>query len=276
MFTMVAALESGKELSHSITSDSTVKTGYVISPSSPSACPGTHFYCPSNASASEKGTFNMWTGFGASVNTYFVPLQEQVGTEKVVDVSKRFGLQFRGDDQKLVSPPSTAHTFGAFTLGVTVSTPLEIANAYATLAGDGMYCSPTPVQKIKALDGSAVDVGQPSCRRATSKAVARKALDAARCPVGDSAQLGSCKGATERNARDVVGHPIFGKTGTTDRDATASLVVGTTDLVVAGYMVNPDWAGHYDKMDHHVVNPITYKTLADYMKGKPKKQFKTP
>ncbi len=277
MFTMVAALENGLGLDHSITSGSTYKSGYIIDPSSDAACPGTHFYCPSNASKSEQGTFNMWTGFGKSVNTYFVPLQEQVGAEKVVDVAKRFGVQFRArQDAEFANDPASAHQWGAFTLGVSASTPLDIANAYATLAGDGMYCKPTPIQRITSADGTKLNVGQPDCTRATSKDVARRALDAARCPVGDQAQLGNCAGATEPNARNAVGHPIFGKTGTTDADKTAALVVGTQSLVVAGYLVNPDWAGHYDRMQHGIVNPAVYRTVADYMDGKPEEQFKKP
>jgi membrane peptidoglycan carboxypeptidase len=107
--------------------------------------------------------------------------------------------------------------------------------------------------------------------------VARAALDAARCPVGDSAQLGSCAGnATAPGAHGEIGHPVFGKTGTTDGEKTAALIVGTTSLVVAGYMVNPDYQGHSDKMSHPMVNTAVIETLADYMDGKPKKQFKTP
>ncbi|WP_212998458.1 transglycosylase domain-containing protein [Winogradskya consettensis] len=277
MFTMVAALENGYGLDHSITSGSTYKSGYVIDPSSDAACPGTHFYCPRNASASEQGTFNMWTGFGKSVNTYFVPLEEQVGADKVVDVAKRFGIQFRaGSDAALVKDDATARTFGAFTLGVTSSTPLDIANAYATLAGDGMYCKPTPIQKITSADGTKVNAGQPQCTRVTSKDVAREALDAARCPVGDQAQLGSCSGSTAPQVHSAVGHPVFGKTGTTDADKTAALVVGTRDTVVAGYLVNPDWSNHSDHMDHNIVNPAVWKTVADFMKGKPVEEFKKP
>jgi membrane peptidoglycan carboxypeptidase len=106
--------------------------------------------------------------------------------------------------------------------------------------------------------------------------VARKALDAARCPVGDRAQLGTCAGATAPQARAVVGHPIFGKTGTTDDDKTAALVVGTQSLVIAGYLVNPDWAGHRDRMSHGIVNPAVWEAMADYMDGRPQEEFKTP
>jgi membrane peptidoglycan carboxypeptidase len=273
MFTIVAALENGMGLDTTINAQERYRSGYLDS--SPDSCGG--YYCPGNAAKGETGPFNMWTGFGRSVNTYFVPLQEQVGAEKVVDVAKRFGVQFRqAEDARLANNPQYAHDWGAFTLGVSASTPMDIANAYATLAADGMYCSPTPVEKITAQDGTALDLGRPQCTRATSTEVARKALDAARCPVGDRAQLGSCAGATAPNARNVVGHPIFGKTGTTDNDKTAALVVGTQHLVIAGYLVNPDWAGHRDRMSHGIVNPAVWSAMADYMNGKPQEEFPTP
>jgi len=40
--------------------------------------------------------------------------------------------------------------------------------------------------------------------------------------------------------------------------------------------VNPDYQNHPDRMSHQVVNPAVYNTLADYMDGKPKVQFKEP
>jgi membrane peptidoglycan carboxypeptidase len=274
MFTMVAALEKGMELDTTIYSPQRYKSRYLDS-AAPAGCGG--YYCPSNASASEAGNFNMWTGFGRSVNTYFIPLQERAGAENVVAVAKRFGVQFRSvDDARMANNPEAAHEWGAFSLGVSASTPLDIANAYATLAADGMYCEPTPIQSITTAGGTKLDTGKSACSRATSKEVARKALDAARCPVGDRAQLGNCAGSTAPQVRSVVGHPVFGKTGTTDQDKTAALVVGTRSLVVAGYLANPDWAAHTDRMSHGIVNPAVYETLADYMKDKPEEEFPTP
>ncbi|MEV6842715.1 transglycosylase domain-containing protein [Actinoplanes sp. NPDC051411] len=277
MFTMVAALEHGIPLSHTINAPVQAKTHYIVEPSSPSACPGTHFWCPQNSSASEAGVYNMWGAFGKSVNTYFVPLEEQVGAQNAVAVAKRFGIQFRSSqDASYANNTQSASQWGAFTLGVSASTPLDIANAYATLAGDGMYCSPTPISQITTQDNEKLDIGKPSCIRATSTDVARAALDAARCPVGDSAQLGHCSGSTASNVHGVVDHPVFGKTGTTDKDKTAALIAGTTSLVVAGYMVNPDYQNHSDHMSHPMVNTAVMDTLRDYMKGKPKVQFKVP
>jgi membrane peptidoglycan carboxypeptidase len=277
IFTIVAALEKGYPLAYSMNAPKVAKTNYIVEYGSPAACPGTNKYCPQNSGNGAGGVVNMWTGFGRSVNTFFVPLQERVGAENVVDVAKRFGVHFRaGQDAEYANNKDYAHQWGAFTLGVTSSTPLEMANAYATLAGDGMYCEPTPVVEIKTQKGERIDAGNPRCTRATSADVARAALDAARCPVGDQSQLGRCNGATERDAHATIRHPVFGKTGTTDKDRTAALIVGTTSMVVAGYMVNPDWAQHRDRMIHDVVNPAVYETLADYMKGKDKKEFKRP
>jgi membrane peptidoglycan carboxypeptidase len=277
IFTLIAALEKGYPLGYTIKAEQRAKTKYVVESSSRSACPGTHFWCPGNAGEGEAGVYNMWSAFGHSVNTYFVPLEERVGAENAVAVAKRFGVQFRVDQDALYASPGYANSWGAFTLGVSASTPLDMANAYATLAGDGMYCEPTPIEQITTQDNEKIDVGKPHCIRATSKDVARAALDATRCPVGDSAQLGSCGGGgTAPQTHGVVNHPVFGKTGTTDASKTAALIAGTTSLVVAGYMVNPDYQNHSDEMRHDLVNPAVWNTLADFMKGKPKVQFKEP
>ncbi len=49
MFTMVAALEKGYPLGYTIKAEKRYKSGYIIDPSNPSACDGTHFWCPGNA-----------------------------------------------------------------------------------------------------------------------------------------------------------------------------------------------------------------------------------
>jgi membrane peptidoglycan carboxypeptidase len=278
VFTMVAALEHGVSLSSTINAQVQAKTHYIVEQGSPAACKGTHFYCPGNAGESEAGVYNMWSGFGHSVNTFFVPLEERVGAQNVVDVAKRFGIQFRAaSDAAIANNEQAASQWGAFTLGVSASTPLDLANAYATLAADGKYCAPTPIKSIVTSDNEKLAVGSPSCKQATSPDVARAALDAARCPVGDSAQLGSCGGGgTAPQAHGVVGHPVFGKTGTTDSEKTAALILGTTSFVVAGYLADPDWPETNQHMSHTVVNPAVWNTVADYMEGKPSVQFPQP
>ncbi|BCY09274.1 hypothetical protein L3i22_043620 [Actinoplanes sp. L3-i22] len=278
LFTMVAALEAGLPLTTTIVAGTRARTHYPIDPGDPAACAGTHFYCPGNAGESEAGVYDMWSGFGHSVNTYFVPLEERVGAANVVAAARRFGIRFRAPgDAAIADNPRAAAQWGAFTLGVSASTPLDLAGAYATLAADGRYCAPTPVSRIETADGGILPVGEPACRQATTPDVARAALDAARCPVGDTAQLGSCDGSgTAPQAHDAVGHPVFGKTGTTDNQRTAALILGTTSIVVAGYLADPDWPNTTRQMSHTVVNPAVWNTVADYMSGRPSVQFATP
>lgn len=277
LFTMVTALKQGIPLTKTIQAGVVAKTHYIISPSSPAACPGTPYYCPSNAGESEAGTYNMWSAFGHSVNTYFVPLEEEVGAQNVVQTAEDFGIQFRAPNDAELAKPGNAEQWGAFTLGVSESTPLDLAEAYATLAADGKYCAPTPIKQIYDRNGEKIDVGSSTCQKVVSTEVARQALDAARCPVGDSAQSGDCGGSgTAPQAHGVVGHPVFGKTGTTDSEKTAALILGTTSIVVAGYLADTDWPQTTQHMDHGTVNPAVWNTVADYMSDKPSEQFPAP
>ncbi|WP_229400852.1 penicillin-binding protein [Micromonospora okii] len=280
IFTIVAALEKGIPLSYTINSPKQFKSEYIIDSSSPAACPGTHFYCPTNSVESMAGPHNMWSAFGSSVNTYFVPLQQQVGSENVVKAAQKLGIQFRSsEDADFANNKEAAHQWGAFTLGVSATTPLDLANAYATLAADGKYCEPIPVQEIKGPDGKKLDVAKPRCEQRISTEVARAAVDAARCPVGDRSATSKCVGRTAANVRGVVGKPVAGKSGTTDSEKTAALVAMTKQYAVAGIQADPDWPQTTQKMGHNVptgINPPVYETLRDAMKGKKGIEFTPP
>ncbi|MEH0841436.1 transglycosylase domain-containing protein [Micromonospora sp. CPCC 205711] len=278
MFTMVAALEKGIPLSYTINSQPMFRSNYRIEFNSPAACPNTFYYCPKNANPSMTGVHNMWTAFGKSVNTYFVPLEQQVGAENVVKAAQKLGITFRDrEDARLAAD---ANQWGAFTLGVSATTPLEMANAYATLAADGKYCEPIPVQEIRDPDGNKLDVANPRCEQRIATQVARAAVDAARCPVGDRSATSKCNGATARNVRQIVGAPVAGKSGTTDGDKTSALIAMTKQYAVAGIMADPDWPQTNQKMGHDEtprgINPAVYETLRDAMKGKERIEFTPP
>jgi membrane peptidoglycan carboxypeptidase len=281
IFTVVAALENGYPLDYSINAVSPYKSNYIVDFNGPASCPGTNKYCPQNASQSMNGRRNIWTGFGRSVNTFFVPLEERVGADKVVDAAKQLGIQFRApEDARYANNRDYAKGWGAFTLGVSAATPLDMANAYATLAADGMYCAPTPVKEIvDTTNGNKLDVANPTCRQAVSKDVARAAIDAARCPVGDQSAYGKCDYGTAGGAHGKVGKPLAGKTGTTDNEITSSLVLTTRQLAVAGILADPDNAQTKKGQgsDHsQIVNPAVIDTMADAMKGVPAAGFAKP
>jgi membrane peptidoglycan carboxypeptidase len=271
MFTMVAALEQGLPLSTAIDTQPTYHSHYITDSTN---CPGTHDWCPSNASKSEQGRFDMWTGFGHSVNTYFVPLEERVGAEHVVDVATRMGIQFRAQNDHDMATDG-AHGWGAFTLGVSATTPLDLAGAYATLANDGMHCAPTPILEIRDSSGKKLAAGSPQCTRAISADVAHAALDVARCPVGDPGGLGKCNGATAGSVSATVGKPVAGKTGTTDTNESATLVATTRQVTVAGIEADPDWPTD-TSADHTHVDAAVAATLRDAMRDKPALDFPKP
>ena len=282
MFTMIAALEQGVPLAYTYNAPVRFTSDYIISASSSSACDGNH-YCPSNASPNEAGNYNLWTGFGHSVNTFFVPLEQKVGAENAVAVAKSLGVQFRAhgtknnpNDYEFANNPDLASQWGAFTLGVAAATPLDMANAYATVAADGKYCEPMPVMSIKDFNGNKLDAGNPRCHQAIPVDVARAAADAARCPVGDQSAFGKCTGGTASGTKGIVDKPIAGKTGTTDGNNTAALITMTKQLAIAGIVADPDYKNPNRSYSHDQVNAAVAWTLHDAMVGKPSVQFTPP
>jgi membrane peptidoglycan carboxypeptidase len=275
IYTLVAALEKGIPLDYTINAVNQYTTKYPVGGDSAN-CGGK--WCPKNASAGMAGVHNMWSGFGSSVNTYFAPLIEQAGADRTIDVAKRLGVVFRSPtEQQMISTPQGAANFGAFTLGVTQTTPLEVANSFATLANEGTYCEPTPIESITDLKGNVLDVSKPRCKAAVSPDVAAGAIDAARCPVGDKSQWGKCRGSTYGAARGIVGHHLAGKSGTTDGDKVATMTMTTKHLSISGFMADPDWADTNKKMTHAGgVNPAVAYTMRDAMKNKPSVQFTKP
>ncbi|MGH3661797.1 MAG: transglycosylase domain-containing protein, partial [Micromonosporaceae bacterium] len=245
MFTMLAALEQGMPLATAFQSPHQYRSQYVGGTAEDaSACQinGTYHWCPKNASKHMAGLRNMWSGFGMSVNTFFVQLEEVVGSDKAVAMAEKLGLQWRGADKERAEDPEQSKNWGAFTIGVPETSPLEMANAYATLAADGTYCKPLPVVEIFDRDGDEIPGAKPSCHQAVTPDVARAATDAARCPVGESPQGGSCGGTgTATSVGANVNQPVAGKTGTTDNNQAAWFVGYTPKLAGAAFETDPDY-----------------------------------
>ncbi|WP_189115334.1 transglycosylase domain-containing protein [Pilimelia terevasa] len=244
MFTMLAALDRGMSLDTSFYAPYKYRSKYHTGWNDPKSCGGR--WCPSNASKGMTGTQTMWSGFGKSVNTYFVQLEQKVGAERAVRMAEKLGLQWRTDIDQQQASPAKADTWGAFTLGVADTTPLEMANAYATIGAEGVYCKPLPVLSVKRTTGAdlakqGVKVAAPQCHRVFSQDVARAASDAASCVTGSGAQRGGCGGwSTAPEVRGIVGRPVAGKTGTTDNTRAAWFVGYTPQLAAASFIADPD------------------------------------
>ena len=169
IFTMVAALEKGYPLDYTINAKSPYKSKYIVECGSPAACPGTNKYCPQNAGRQRwPASATCGAASAARSTPTSCRCEERVGADNVVDVAKRLGIQFRASraTPSIANDQDAANQWGAFTLGVSGTTPLELANAYATLAADGKYCEPTPVQEIRDHEGEKLDVANPRCKQA--------------------------------------------------------------------------------------------------------------
>jgi membrane peptidoglycan carboxypeptidase len=250
MFTMLAALDKGHKLSTKISSPQRLVSIYPGEPGERGSCGNR--WCPSNASGAMTGVQTMWTGFGKSVNTYFVQLEQMIGAEAAVRMAERIGLTWHTDIDREMASPERANGWGSFTLGVADTTPLEMANAYATIASDGAYCEPSAVVSITGPDGkpatftddqgNELEAAAPKCRSAFSPDVARAAADAARCVTGYKAAKGSCaEWSTAPGVYGAVGRPVAGKTGTTDDTRSAWFVGVTPQLAAASFIADPDY-----------------------------------
>jgi len=74
-----------------------------------------------------------------SVNTIYVPLGIKAGVEKVVDVARRAGIP---ESVEMVASPSVS-------LGSSSPHVIDLANAYATFAAQGIYAKPFIINEVQ-------------------------------------------------------------------------------------------------------------------------------
>jgi len=280
VFTMLAALDAGMPLDTPIYAPERYVSKYITAPG-PATCG--HHWCPKNSSKGMTGRQTMWSGFGKSVNTYWVQVEEKVGADRAVAMAERLGLTWRTDVDRKLATPEHSSGWGAFTLGVSDVTPIEMANVFATLAAEGNYCEPLPVRAILNPDGSKTKyrgrrVAGPRCHRVVSADVARAATDAARCVTGYGSAKGSCAGwSTSPMVYATLHRPVAGKSGTTDNNRTAWFCGFTPQLAGAAFVADPDDPNDYVGSGRSTISKYTFaETLRDALKGQPKLKFTPP
>src|SRR5699024_693208 len=63
---------------------------------------------------------------------------------------------------------------GAFSLGYTPTSVLELSNVAATIMSDGTYCPPTPLEGVTDRHGNPVPIDGPGCEQVVSPDTAHK------------------------------------------------------------------------------------------------------
>ncbi|HEY1566362.1 MAG TPA: transglycosylase domain-containing protein [Solirubrobacteraceae bacterium] len=130
-------------------------TYYVSKPLSPgwlSAAPDWEVH---TAEDSYQGTINITKATILSDNTVYVQLAADLGWDKLDDTARSMGITSPLDG-------NPAEVIGGLRVGVT---PLEMADAYATLANGGNHVPATIINKVDFPDGSSRDFGDPKTTR---------------------------------------------------------------------------------------------------------------
>ncbi|MBA3742552.1 transglycosylase domain-containing protein [Sporichthya sp.] len=181
-------------------------------------------YTVGNYDDSSYGAIDMSAAAAMSVNTYFVQLAERTGTCAPPKLAESMGLM-RADGEPLSRVPS-------FVLGVDEVSPLRMAEAYATLAADGMHCDSHAITSITSIDGIEIDPPKVRCERAIDADVAHEVT-------GLLEDVISGDNVRRTGAAMALGNrPAAGKTGTTNNVTAVWFAGYTRDLAAAV------WAGY--------------------------------
>jgi membrane peptidoglycan carboxypeptidase len=136
-----------------------------------------------------------------SVNTIFVPLGIKVGPDKVVDVARRAGIP---ESIAMMPTPSVV-------LGTASPHVIDVANAYATFAAQGIKSKPFLVSQVTGSNKGVLYEATPQTEEVFSKEVMADLTFALK---------GTITGGTGAAAL-ALGRPAAGKTGTSQSNASA-------------------------------------------------------
>ncbi|MGW0559965.1 transglycosylase domain-containing protein [Streptomyces sp. NPDC003016] len=222
-----------------------------------------------NESESEVGPYPLQEAMALSVNTYFIQMIEDIGICPVTKMAGKLGV-VTADGQKLKEVP-------AISLGTEGMSPLTMANAYATFANRGTYCTPVFIEAVTTAQGKSLPVPKSSCSRAMSEKTA-DTINTLLQGVVDSG-TGQEAGLTSRDNA--------GKTGTTDSRHNAWFVGYTPNLSGAVWvgaagaeqvsMENITIGGVYHPKVYggQVPGPIWKDAMSGALDGKPAPGFNT-
>ncbi|BBA97598.1 putative penicillin-binding protein [Actinacidiphila reveromycinica] len=187
-------------------------------------------YHPDNEDDADYGDITVTRAMDQSVNSVFAQMAQDVGTKKVIDTAHDLGIPDAVDIPQ--TPAMALGAFGSSQSQPNSASPLDMAQAYATLANHGVQIPYTIVAKIT-KDGNTLGLPDrdpvqsvPRSAADTTTAMLKSVVDA---PLGTAAA-----------ARDS-GWPSAAKTGTAENDKAAWFAGYTPKLatVVALFGMNP-------------------------------------
>jgi membrane peptidoglycan carboxypeptidase len=225
LFVLASAINQGMALNTTINSPQTVDIPMSNYPDCEGHFQSSDVWSPNNSTG--QGTFNFYTGTQLSVNTFFAQLEERTGLCEPYRLAKSMGIELTDPSRERV--PS-------FTLGVPSVSPLEMAEAYATVAARGMHCASRPVTAIENSDGTTLKEYPSQCKQVMPKGTADAVNDILR---------GVQETGFGAQANINLPQPSAGKTGTINDNMAVWFCGYTPNLATASMIAGANSLGHW-------------------------------
>ncbi len=209
VFALAAAMEAGTPLDYLLPGKSgTVIDGYKVN----------------NYSGETFGDITLLQATEHSVNTAYVQLASYLGIDNVMNMAYRLGLpqDTSGIDRNLT-----------FVLGSPSPHAINMAEAYATLAAEGVHAKPYMIKTVVTSTGTTIYEGRPQTEQVISADVAHQVTYALEQVVLHGTGI---------NAK-IAGRPVAGKTGTTDESKSAWFVGYSPEMATAVMMMKQNSKG---------------------------------
>lgn len=238
IFTTAAALEMGMGINATLDVPQTFR-GTGLGDSTEPGCPP-KTWCVRNVSGFA-GQLNVTDALAKSPNTAFAKLISQIGVPRAMDMAVRLGLRsyaepgtaraYDPESNESIADWVKRQNLGSFTLGPLELNALELSNVAATLASGGMWCPPSPIDKVLDRNGDEVALAAAPCEQVVPEGLANTMANA----LGKDHTGGTATGAAGSVGWDL---PMSGKTGTTESHRSSGFLGFTNQYAAANYIFN--------------------------------------
>ncbi|MDI3313499.1 MAG: transglycosylase/D,D-transpeptidase PonA2 [Mycobacterium sp.] len=196
-------------------------------------------WCVVNA-GSYRSPMSVTDALATSPNTAFAKLISLVGVPRAVDMAVKLGLRsyaepgtardYDPDSDESLADFIKRQNIGSFTLGPFELNALELSNVAATLASGGVWCPPSPIDKLIDRDGKELAVTTEPCEQVVPEGLANTLANALS---KDSQPGGTASGSAAAAGWNL---PMSGKTGTTEAHRSSGFVGFTNQYAAANYI----------------------------------------
>ncbi|WP_106816840.1 transglycosylase domain-containing protein [Microbacterium timonense] len=170
-----------------------------------------------------------------SLNTGFFAMAEKLDLCDIKKVATRMGVtKATGDEVEMTNLNSV--------IGTNFVSPMAMAEAYATVANNGVYCQPQAIDRVTDADGNELPKPVRTCTQVIAPNVAATAAYALQGVMNS--------GGTGRDGNPNDGTPLIGKTGTHE-EITTWMIESSTRVATATWVGNVQGGGDITKTSYN-------------------------